>query len=165
MYHGVFLAMQKTLQVRRESAAMGKLRRESAAMDRMKKKNLAWLLFWLFVFVPIKPFYSERPYVAARPPLTKGDIGSSHPQAHIYHGLSCGEDHINATLARADVTRWLNPTIILSSLAKMVVVAVIVMIVVYAFVMATFCCCHVGVHWAISGRYIRPRLDKRYCSL
>ena len=147
----VFLALQK------ESAAM--------KMKRLRKKDIAWLLFWLLVFVPIKPFHSEQPSIAARPSLTKGDIGSSHPQAHIYHGLSCGEDHMNATLTRADVTRWLNPTIILASLAKMVMVAVIVMIVVYVFVMATFCCCHVGVHWAISGRYIRPRLDKRYCSL
>ena len=134
-------------------------------MGKLRKKDIAWLLFWLLVFVPIKPFFSERPYAAARPPLTKGDIGSSHPQAHIYHGLSYGEDHMNATLAHADVTRWLNPTIILSTLAKMVVVAVIVVMVVYAFLMATFCCCHVGVHWAISGRYIRPRIDKRYCSL
>ena len=134
-------------------------------MGKLRKKDIAWLLFWLLVFVPIKPFFSERPYVAARPPLTNGDIGSSHPQAHIYHGLSCGEDHMNATLTRADVTHWLNPTIILSSLAKMVVVAVIMVMVVYVFLMATFCCCHVGVRWAISGRYIRPRIDKRYCSL
>ena len=94
-------------------------------MKKLRKKDIAWLLFWLLVFVPIKPFYSERPYAAARPPLTKGDIGSSHPQAHIYHGLSCGEDHMNATLARADVTRWLNPTVILVTLTNMAMVAVI----------------------------------------
>ena len=130
-------------------------------MARLGRKNTAWLFLWLLVFMPIKPFYSEQPYIAARPPLTMGDHTSSHPQAGIYHGLSCGEDHINSTLAHADVTRWLNPTVILASLAKMVVVAMIAVIVVYVFVMATFWCCHLGVHWAISGRYIRPKIDNK----
>ena len=132
---------------------------ESAAMKKLRKKDITWLLFWLLVFVPIKPFYSERPYSAVQPPLTRGDIGSNHPQAHIYHGLSCGEDHMNATLARADVTRWLNPAVVLVTLANMAMVAVIMVMVVYVFIMATFWCCHVAVHWAIAGRYIRLRIN------
>ena len=130
---------------------------ESAAMAKLRRKEFAWLLLCLLVFVPIKPFYSEQPYAAARPPLTKRDLASSHPQAGIYHGLSCGDDHMNATLARADITRWLNPTVIVASLAEMVVVATIAVMVVYILIMATFWCCHLGVHWAISGECIRPK--------
>ena len=130
-------------------------------MARLGRKEFARLFLWLLVFVPIKPFYSEQPYVAARPPLTKGDLASSHPQPGIYHGLSCGEDHINATLARADVTRWLNPTMILTSLAEVVVVVVIAVMVVYVLVMASFCCCHLVVHWAIGGRNIRQKVNNK----
>ena len=130
-------------------------------MARLGRKKLAQLFLWLLVFMPIKPFYSERPYVAAQPPLTKGDLASSHPQPGVYHGLSCGEDHINATLARADVTRWLNPTVILTSLAEIVVLVMIAMMVVYVLVMATFWCCHLGVHWTVSGRCIRPKVNNK----
>ena len=130
-------------------------------MARLGRKTLSWLFLWLLVFVPIKPFYSERPYAAARPPPTKGDPASSHPQPGVYHGLSCGEDHINATLARTDVTRWLNPTVILTSLAEVVVVAVIAVMVVYVLAMASFCCCHLVVHWAIGGMNIRPKVNNK----
>ena len=126
-------------------------------MARLRRKEFAWLFLWLLVFVPIKPFYMERSYIAARLPLTKGDLASSHPQAGIYHGVSCGEDHINATLACTDVFYWLNPTVILTSLASIVVMAMIVVMVRYVFVMATFCCCHIGVHWSISGRYTQSK--------
>ena len=130
-------------------------------MARLERKQLAYLFLWLLAFMPIKPFYSEQPYVAARPPPTKGDLASSHPQPGVHHGLSCGEDHINATLARADVTRWLNPTVILTSLTRIVIVAIIVVMVVYVLVMATFWCCHLGVHWTISGRNIRPQFNNK----
>ena len=101
-------------------------------MARLRKKKLAQLFLWLFVFVWIKPFYLERPYIAARPPLTKEDLAYNHPKPG---GLSCGENHINTTLIRADVTHWLNPTIILTSLAEVVIVALRV---VYVLVMAAF---------------------------
>ena len=135
-------------------------------MSRLGRKKPArllflWLFLWLLVFMPIKPFYSERPYAAARPPLTKGDLASSHPQPGVYHGLSCGEDHINATLARADVIRWLNPAVILTSLAEIVVVAVIAVMVVYVLVMASFCSCHLVVHWAMGGGNIRPKVNNK----
>ena len=128
-------------------------------MARLGRKKRARLFLWLLIFMPIKPFYSERPYIAAQPSLTKGDLASNHLQPGVYHGLSCGEDHINATLARADVTRWLNPTVILTSLAEIVVVAVIAVMVVYVLVMASFCCCHLVVHWAIGERNIRPKVN------
>ena len=130
-------------------------------MANLGRKKLARLILWLLVVMPIKSFYSERPYAAARPPLIKGDLASSHPQPGIYHGLSCGEDHINATLTRVDVTRWLNPTVILTSLAEIVVVAVIAMMVVYVLVMASFYCCHLVVHWAMGGRNIRPKVNNK----
>ena len=130
-------------------------------MARLQRKKLAWLFLWLLVFVPIKPFYSERPYIAARPPQTKGELASSHPQSGVYHGLSCREDHINATLARADVTRWLNPTVILTSLAEITSVAMVVMMVVYVLVIATFCCCHLGVHWVLGERYLRLNVNNK----
>ena len=133
----------------------------TTAMSRLGRKKFARLFLWLLVVMPIKRFYSERPYTAARPPLTKGDLASSHPQPGVYHGLSCGEDHINATLARAEVTRWLNPTVILTSLAEVIVVAVIVVMVVYVLVMASFCWCHLVVHWAIGGRNIRPKVNNK----
>ena len=134
---------------------------ESAAMERLERKQLACLFLWLLVFMPIKPFYSERPYVAARLPQTKGDLASSHPQPGIHHGLSCGEDHINATLARADVTRWLNPAVIFTSLVNFFMVAIMAAMVVYVIIMAAFRCCHLGVHWTISGRYIRPQFNNK----
>ena len=133
----------------------------SAAMARLERKQLACLFLWLLAFMPIKPFYSERPYVAARPPPTKGDLASSHPQPGVHHGLSCGEDHINATLARADVTRWLNPIAILTTLSNIFIVAIIAVMVVYVLVMAAFWCCHLGVHWTISGRNIRPQFNNK----
>ena len=136
-------------------------------MARLGRKKLAWLFLCLLVFMPIKPFYSEQPNIAARPPLTKGDLISSHPQPGVYHGLSCGEDHINTTLARADVTRWLNPTVILTSLAEIVAVAVIAVMVVYVLVIATFWCCDLGVHWALTGRNVQPEINNkipRYCT-
>ena len=130
-------------------------------MARWGRRKLARLFLWLLVFLPVKPFYSERPYVAAQLPLTKGDLASSRPQPGVYLGLSCAEDHMNSTLARADVTRWLNPTVILCSLAKIVMVAVIIVTVVYVLVMASFWCCHLGVHWAISGQYNRPKINSK----
>ena len=133
----------------------------SAAMARLERKQLVCLFLWLLVFMPIKPFYSERPYVAARPPPTKGDLASSHPQPDVHHGLSCGEDHINATLARADVTRWLNPIAILTTLSNIFIVAIIAVMVMYVLVMAAFWCCHLGVHWTISGRNIRPQFNNK----
>ena len=133
--------------------------KESATMARLGRKNLARLFLWLLVFVPIKPFYSERPYIASRLPLTKGDLASNHLQSGIYLALSCGEDHINATLARADVTRWLNPTVMLTSLAEIFVVAMTMMVVMYVLVMAPFWCCHLGVYWAVSGRYTPPKIN------
>ena len=132
---------------------------ESATMARLGRKKLARLILWLLVFAPIKFFDLEQPYVAARSPLTKGDLVTSHPQPGVYHGLSCGEDHINATLAHADVTHWLNPTVILTSLAEIVMVVMVAVMVVYAIVMATFWCCHLGVHWAISGGYTQSQIN------
>ena len=128
-------------------------------MVMLGRKKLARLFLWLFVFVQIKLFYSERPYVAAQPPLTMGDCAFSHSQPGVYHGLSHGEKHINTTLARADVTQWLNATIILTSLAEIVMVVIIAMMLVYVLVMATFWNCHLGVHRAITGRYIRPKIN------
>ena len=130
-------------------------------MARLGRKELAWLFLWLLVFLPIKPFYSERPYAAARPPLTKGDLASIHSKPGVHHGLSCGEDNINATLVRADVTRWLNPTVILTSLAEVVIVVMIAVMVVYVLVMASFCCCHLAVNWAIGGRKIQPKVNNK----
>ena len=121
----------------------------------------AWLFLWLLVIMPIKPFYSEQPYIAARPPLTKGDLASSLRQPGVCHGLSCGEDHMNATLTRADVTCWLNPTVILTSQAEIVVMAMIAVTVVYVLVMAMFWCCNVVVHWAIGERNIRPKVNNK----
>ena len=130
-------------------------------MVRLGRKKFVRLFLWLLVFMPIKPFHSERSYIVARPPLTKEDLASSYPQPGVYHGLSCREDHINATLAQADITHWLNPTVILTSLAEIVVVAMIAVIVVYDLVMATFCCCHLVVQWAIGGRNIRPKVNNK----
>ena len=119
-------------------------------------KKLARLFLWLLVFVPINPFYLERSYISAQPPLTKGDLASNHPQ---HGGLSYGEDHINTTLAHADVTHWLIATIIriLTSLPEIIMMIMIAVMVVYVLVMATFWCCHLGVHWVISGRFIRSK--------
>ena len=130
-------------------------------MARLGREKFSCLFLWLLVFMLIKLFYSERPYVAVQPPLTKGDFVSNHPQPGIYHGLSCKEDHINATLARADVTHWLNPIVILNSLVDIVVVAMIAVMVVYVLVLAIFWCCHLGVHWAISGRYVRFKINNK----
>ena len=128
-------------------------------MTRLWRKKLAQLFVWLLSFVPIKPFSSEQPYIAAQPPMINGDLISSHPQPGVYHSLCCREDHINATLARANVLRLLNPTMIFISSAEIVVVAIIVVKVVYVLIIATFWCCHIGVYWTICGKYIRPVIN------
>ena len=122
-------------------------------MAMLWRKKLTRLFLWLPVFMPIKPFYSQRPYFAARMPLTKGDLANSHPQPGVYHSLSFGEDHIYSTVAQADVTCWMNPTVILTSLAEIIVVSMMVVMVVYIHIMATFWCCHLGVHWVITRMY------------
>ena len=76
------------------------------------------LFLGLLALMPIEPFCSERPYTAARPPLTRRDNASSYPQVRIDQGLSSADDHIHAGLTRVDVTRWLNPAVIISSLLQ-----------------------------------------------
>ena len=133
-------------------------------MVRLGRTELTWLFLLLLVVVPIKPFYSERPYIATRPPLTKDELASSHPQRGIH--LSCGDNYIYSTLACADMTRRQNTTMIFALLAEVniIIVVMIAAMVVCIFIMATFWWCHFGVQcsWAISGRYIRPRNIKRY---
>ena len=119
-------------------------------MARWEQAAIACLFLGLLALMPIEPFCSERPYTAytaARPPLTRGDNASSHPQVRIDQGLSSADDHIHAGLTRVDVTRWLNPAVMISSLLQTTVEFVLAGEEAYLLLLAVSLCCLCVVHW------------------
>ena len=106
------------------------------------------LFLGLLALMTIEPLCSERPYTAARPPLTKRDNASSLPQVRIDHGLTNADDHIHAGLTRVDVTRWLNPAVMISSLLQTTVEFVLAGEEAYLLLLAVTLCCLCVVHWA-----------------
>ena len=117
-------------------------------MARWEQAVIVGLFLGLLALMPIEPFCSERPYTAARPPLTRRDNASSYPQVRIDQGLSSADDHIHAGLTRVDVTRWLNPAVIISSLLQTTVEFLLAGEEAYLLLLAVSLCCLCGVHWA-----------------
>lgn len=122
-------------------------------MARMRKKTraaLALLALWLLLCGPSTPFFSERHRSTPRQP--------SLPTSSRYH-FSCADEHINATLSGADVTRWMNPVEMVSTFVFFACVLAMLAMVVYLIALVGFCGCHLAVHYAIAGRQLRkPRL-------
>ena len=116
-------------------------------MARSEQIAIACLFLGLLALMPIEPFCSELPYTAARPPLTRRDNASSYPQVRIDQGLTSADDHIHAGLTRVDVTRWLNPAVMISSLLQTTVEFVLAGEEAYLLLLAVSMCCLCVVHW------------------
>ena len=125
-------------------------------MARLRKKMravLTLLALWLLLCAPTTPFFSERQQPLPRRPASSEDVLSSQ------YYLSCANEHINSTLARTDVTYWMNPIHIVTTVVFGACVLAAMLIVVHLLVVVGFCGCHLAVHWAISGRQLpSPRI-------
>ena len=117
-------------------------------MARWEQAVIVGLFLGLLALMPIEPFCSERPYTAARPPLKRRDNASSHHSIHIDQGLSSADDHIHVGLTRVDVTCWLNPAMMISSLLQTTMEFVLAGEEPYLLLLAIFLCCLCVVHWA-----------------
>ena len=118
-------------------------------MARMRRKTraaLALLAIWLLLGSPCTPFFSERHHNPLRQP-------PSPISSRDY--FSCSEEHINTTLSGADLSRWMNPTEIATTVVSLACVLAIVVMVVYLLALVGFCGCHLAVNFAISGRQLQ----------
>ena len=124
-------------------------------MAKFRKKTRAvftLLALWLLLCAPTTPFFSERHQTLRRRPTSSWDVISSQ-----YY--FCVDQHINSTLSRTDVTRWMQPAQIITTVVSVACVLAVMAMVVYLLALLGFCGCHFAVQWAISGRQIpRPQV-------
>ena len=121
-----------------------------AKMGKKKRATLCLVVLWLLFHVPATPFFLERPHLVSSAEAYRIEAGRGpRASSNLLLPLSYSEGHINRSLADADLSRFLNPVVILHTLGAIVVAVAVIGFVLYILLIIAFWACHLGVHSAI----------------